>query len=57
MVQPGGGLTQLDLNLGNTDTLLDGIFSAVPVSQSAELEDDTPRQRGSVRVYQSDEDM
>jgi hypothetical protein len=57
MVQPGGGLTQLDLDLGHTEILFDSIFSAVPVSQSTELEDDTPRRTDSVRVYQSDEDM
>jgi hypothetical protein len=57
MVQPGGGLTQLDLDLDGTDTLFDCIFPAVHVPQTTELEDDTPRQTGSVRVYLSDEDM
>jgi hypothetical protein len=57
MVQPGGGLTQLDLGLDDTDTLFDNIFPGVPVPQTTELEDDTSRQTGSVRLYRSDEDM
>jgi hypothetical protein len=57
MVQPGAGLTQLDLDFDNTDTLFDSIFTAVPVSETPELESHTPRQTGSVRAYQSDEDM
>ncbi|KAH0293789.1 hypothetical protein KCU62_g885, partial [Aureobasidium sp. EXF-3399] len=57
MVHPGAGLTQLDLNLDNTDTLFDSIFTAVPVPQTIELENHTPRQTGSVRTYRSDEDM
>jgi hypothetical protein len=57
MVQPGAGLTQLDLDFDNTDTLFDSIFTAVPVPQDIELESHTPRQTGSVRAYQSDEDM
>jgi hypothetical protein len=57
MVQPGGGLTQLDFDLDNTDTLFDSIFPAVHVPQTTGLEDDRPRQTGSVRVYRSDEDL
>lgn len=57
MVHPGAGLTQLDFNLDNTDTLFDSIFTAVPVPQTIELEDHKPRQTGSVRTYRSDGDM
>jgi len=57
MVHPGAGLTQLDLNLDNTDTLFDSIFTAVPLPQTIELENHTPRQTGSVRTYRSDGDM
>ncbi|KAI4846668.1 hypothetical protein E4T44_04933 [Aureobasidium sp. EXF-8845] len=57
MVQPGGGLTQLDLDLDNTNTLFDNIFPAVSVPQPIGQEDDTLRQTGSVRVYRSDEDI
>jgi hypothetical protein len=57
MIQPGAGLTQLDMNFDSTDTLFDSIFSAVQAPQSPQLKDDTPRQTDSVRVYRSDEDM
>jgi hypothetical protein len=57
MVQPGAGLTQLDLDFGIRDTLFDSIFTAVPVSETPELDSHTPRQAGSVRAYRSDEDM
>jgi hypothetical protein len=57
MVHPGAGLTQLDLNLDNTDSLFDSIFTAVPIPQSVEIESHTPRQIGSVRTYRSNEDM
>lgn len=57
MVKPGAGLTQLDLNLDNTDSLFDSIFTAAPVPQTIELDGNTPRQTGSVRRYQSDSDM
>jgi hypothetical protein len=55
MVHPGAGLTQLDLNLDNTDTLFDSIFTAVPIPQILEAE--SHRQTGSVRAYRSNEDM
>lgn len=57
MINPGAGLTQLDLNLDNTDTLFDSIFTAAPIPQAIELDNNAPRQTGSVRRYQSDSDM
>lgn len=57
MVHPGAGLTRLDLNLDNTDSLFDSIFTALPIPQSVEMESHTPRQTGSVRAYRSNEDM
>ena len=57
MVQPGAGLTQLDLDLESTDTLFDSIFTAVPVPQTIDIGNHTPRQTGSVRVYRSDQEM
>ena len=57
MVKPGAGLTQLDLNLDNTDTLFDSIFTAAPIPHTIELDNTIPRQTGSVRRYRSDSDM
>lgn len=57
MIKPGAGLTQLDLNLDATDTLFDSIFTAAPIPQTIELDNNLPRQTGSVRRYRSDSDM
>ncbi|KAH0280200.1 hypothetical protein KCU91_g1221, partial [Aureobasidium melanogenum] len=57
MIKPGAGLTQLDLNLDNTDTLFDSIFTAAPIPQTIELDNAIPRRTGSVRRYQSDSDI
>ncbi|KAH0343880.1 hypothetical protein KCU81_g4970, partial [Aureobasidium melanogenum] len=57
MIKPGAGLTQLDLNLDNTDTLFDSIFTAAPIPQTIELDNAIPRRTGSVRRYQTDSDI
>ncbi|KAH0041568.1 hypothetical protein KCU80_g3608, partial [Aureobasidium melanogenum] len=57
MIKPGAGLTQLDLNIDNTDTLFDSIFTAAPMPPTIELDNAIPRQTGSVRRYRSDSDI
>lgn len=57
MIHPGAGLTQLDLDFDNTDTLFDSVFTAVPVPQTVDSKDHILRQAGSVRTYRSDSDM
>lgn len=57
MIYPGAGLTQLDLNFDNTDSLFDRVFTAVPAPQTIDSKDHILRQPGSVRTYRSDSDM
>ncbi|KAI5255326.1 hypothetical protein E4T42_01894 [Aureobasidium subglaciale] len=57
MVKPGAGLTQLDLNFDNTDTLFDSIFTAAPLPRAIDQQDDIPRKTVSVRRYRSDSDI